>query len=256
MNWCSQCINRTALSALLCLVLCVVPQLVGAQLNVAVDERKSGTHFLSQQLQELQNDPDKNPVQLWVLRGHNLWQAQCASCHAAITTMRQAVASYPKLSAAGKLINLEDQIQNHPAHLTPVSKPLSNDEVLALSAALHHAAKGERIQTAILEPYYTRGQELYNQRMGRINLACIHCHDQKVGTNMRGDVISQAQPTGFPIYRQSWQTLGTLERRLRACYSGVQAPLPAMGSAELRDLELFLKVRARGMTIEGPSIRR
>jgi L-cysteine S-thiosulfotransferase len=231
-----------------------------------VDGRKSGSSFLSQPLLALQNDTDRNPAQLWVLRGHELWQAQCARCHTTMATMSKAVASYPKLSAAGKLVNLEDQIQDHPvatsqlppSHTLPIDafKPPSADEVLALSAALHQAATGERITTAILEPYYTRGQQRYHQRIGRINLACAHCHDQKVGSNMRGDVISQAQPTGFPIYRQSWQTLGTLERRLRACYSGVQAPLPAIGSPELRDLELFLKVRASGMTIEGPSLRR
>jgi sulfur-oxidizing protein SoxA len=43
---------------------------------------------------------------------------------------------------------------------------------------------------------------------------------------------------------------------LRACYSGVQAQIPAPGSAELRQLELYLKVRANGMPMDGPSIRR
>jgi L-cysteine S-thiosulfotransferase len=223
-------------------------------LSAQSDLRQSGTSFLSKPLQALQNDPDKNPAQLWVMRGQSFWQAQCVSCHAAITTMRTIVATYPKLNAAGKLINLEDHIQEHPV-ATASSKP-NTDEVLALSAALHQAAKGERINALATEPHFTNGQQLYYQRMGRINLACVHCHDQKVGSLMRGDVISQAQPTGFPIYRQSWQTLGTLERRLRACYSGVQAPLPAVGSSDLRDLELFLKVRANGMTIEGPAIRR
>jgi L-cysteine S-thiosulfotransferase len=84
----------------------------------------------------------------------------------------------------------------------------------------------------------------------------MHCHDQKVGAQMRADVISQGHTTGFPIYRMSWQTLGSTERRLRACYSGVQAPLPPPGSANLRDLELFMKVRANGMVLDGPSIRR
>jgi L-cysteine S-thiosulfotransferase len=36
----------------------------------------------------------------------------------------------------------------------------------------------------------------------------------------------------------------------------VQAPLPAPGSTELRDLELYLRVRANGMPLDGPSIRR
>jgi L-cysteine S-thiosulfotransferase len=245
-NW----FRKSVKAVLLTIVLGCMPQLAWTQ----TDQRKNGTSYLSPQLQALQNDPDKNPAQLWIERGHSHWQAQCASCHGAMTSLKKAVASYPKLNTAKRLINLEDQIQDHATLLTN-SKP-STEEVLALSAALHQAAKGERINTIAAEPHFTSGQQLYNQRMGRINLACVHCHDQKVGTNMRGDVISQAQPTGFPIYRQSWQTLGTLERRLRACYSGVQAPLPAIGSAELRDLELFLKVRANGMTIDGPSIRR
>jgi L-cysteine S-thiosulfotransferase len=241
---------KQAQRIVLIVLLGLLPQLALAQ----PDTRKSGTSFLSPQLQALQNDTDKNPAQLWIERGQGLWQAQCASCHGEIASLKKAIASYPKLNAGKKLINLEDHIQDH-AYEPARSKPTSED-VLALSAALHQAAKGERIKTFAAEPHFTSGQQLYNQRMGRINLACVHCHDQKVGSNMRGDVISQAQPTGFPIYRQSWQTLGTLERRLRACYSGVQAPLPAIGSAELRELELFLKVRANGMALEGPSIRR
>lgn len=217
------------------------------------DVRKSGTTYLSKQLQELQNDADKNPVQLWVASGQQLWQASCVSCHGTIASMKLKVASYPKLNASKKLVNLEDALENHAA-----TKLTAND-VLTLSAALHDAAKGELIHTAPIEPHYARGKELWNTRMGRINLACAHCHDithGRVGVHMKAEVISQALPTGFPIYRMSWQSLGSLERRLRACYSGVQAPIPPAGSPELRDLELFLKVRANGMTIDGPSIRR
>ena len=217
------------------------------------DVRKSGTYFLSPQLQALQNDADKNPAQLWISRGQILWQANCVSCHHGITSMASNVASFPKLNRDKKLVNLEDAIEGH-AGIKP-----SSEEVLALSAALHQAAKGEAIHAQPIEPHYSRGQQLWNTRIGRINLACAHCHDVangRVGANMKAEVISQAQPTGFPIYRMSWQSLGTLERRLRACYSGVQAPLPPLGSPELRDLELFLKVRANGMPIEGPSVRR
>jgi L-cysteine S-thiosulfotransferase len=144
---------------------------------------------------------------------------------------------------------------------------LESDSVLSLSAALHQAAKGERIQVApspTASPEHaaqwqvrlSSGERLYQTRMGRMNLACMHCHDGKVGAQMRADTISQAHPTGFPIYRMAWQTLGSTDRRLRACYSGVQAPIPSAGSADLRDLELFLKVRANGMVLDGPSIRR
>lgn len=212
------------------------------------DTRVSGTSFLSAQLQALQADASRNPAQLWIERGQLLWQTKCVNCHTDVAALKKSVASYPKLNANGKLVNLEDQI----AH----SAALLEDEVLAISAALHDAAKGEIIRTQPIQPYFDKGQQVWNTRMGRINLACAHCHDQKVGSQMRGDVVSQGHPTGFPIYRLSWQGLGTLERRLRACYSGVQAPLPPLGSAELRELELFLKVRASGMVLDGASIRR
>ena len=73
---------------------------------------------------------------------------------------------------------------------------------------------------------------------------------------MRTDVVSPGHPTGFPVYRMGWQKIGSVDRRLRACYSGVQAVLPPPGAAELRALELYLKVRANGMLIDGSSIRR
>jgi L-cysteine S-thiosulfotransferase len=249
------------------LLLCVaLAQL--AQLASAAEPRTSGNVYLSPQLQALQNDNDKNPVALWNDRGQSLWQAQCQSCHGNMEKLKSSAASFPRLAPDGKTLhNLEDQIarcQQRSAALTSAATAANdNDEVLALSAALHQAAKGEPInvaapaaQQALWQARLASGQQLYQTRMGRINLACMHCHDQKVGAQMRADTISQGHPTGFPIYRMSWQTLGSTERRLRACYSGVQAPLPAPGSADLRDLELFMKVRANGMALDGPSIRR
>lgn len=241
-----------------------------AQMAGYAQPRSSGNVYLSPQLQALQNDPDKNPIALWIDRGQGLWQTQCQSCHGALDKLKSSAASFPRLRADGKALhNLEDQIarcQQRSAGTNVVgTTTAANDQgdVLALSAALHQAAKGEPInvtapaaQEAPWQARLASGQQLYQTRMGRINLACMHCHDQKVGAQMRADVISQGHPTGFPIYRMSWQTLGSTERRLRACYSGVQAPLPAPGSADLRDLELFMKVRAKGMPLDGPSIRR
>jgi L-cysteine S-thiosulfotransferase len=234
--------------------------------NAPTGPRISGNAYLSPQLQALQNDSHKNPISLWLDRGSSLWQAQCQSCHAGIDSLKRSAASFPRLASDGKTLrNLEDQIAlcQQRGKSAAQDFPNDHDDVLALSAALHQAAQGERISVAAAAgqnaQWQTRlhsGQQLYQARMGRINLACMHCHDQKVGSHMRADVISPGHPTGFPIYRMSWQTLGSTERRLRACYSGVQAPLPAPRSADLRDLELFLKVRANGLPLDGPSIRR
>jgi sulfur-oxidizing protein SoxA len=50
--------------------------------------------------------------------------------------------------------------------------------------------------------------------------------------------------------------VGSLHRRLRACYFGVRAGMPAFGADELLDLELFLAVRASGLQVETPGVRR
>jgi len=68
-------------------------------------------------------------------------------------------------------------------------------------------------------------------------------------------VIPQAHPTGYPIYRLEWQDLGSLQRRLRTCLTGVRAEPFAYGSAEYTLLELFLMDRARGMILETPGVR-
>jgi L-cysteine S-thiosulfotransferase len=233
----------------------------------AQDKRTSGNVYLSKQMQDLQIDATRNPISLWLDGGQSLWQNQCKSCHGEMATLKRSATTFPRLGADGKaLVNLEDQIVRCQSRQQTTSNTIESEEVLSLSAALHQAAKKELI--AVAAPVNTpaasaqwqdrlkSGETLYQTRMGRMNLACMHCHDQKVGAQMRADTISQGHPTGFPIYRMSWQTMGTIDRRLRACYSGVQATIPPVGSADLRDLELYLKVRANGMPLDGPSIRR
>jgi sulfur-oxidizing protein SoxA len=89
-----------------------------------------------------------------------------------------------------------------------------------------------------------------------LNLACAQCHDDSWGRKLRGDTISQGHPTGFPVYRIEWQTLGSLQRRLRACQLGVRAEVLDFGAPEYLDLELYLAARAEGLAIETPAVRR
>jgi L-cysteine S-thiosulfotransferase len=242
----------------------------------------SGNAFLTPGLLKLQNDAQNSPVSLWLDKGAALWSdtsngPSCQSCHGAVETLKKSAPSFPRITRAkssdkataspSALINLEDQITACSARGGREAFKAEEDEVLALSALLHNAAKGLPIDikvdvkapaedAALWQSRLSRGTQLFSTRLGRINLACVHCHDQNVGRQMRLDVVSPGHPTGFPIYRMSWQRLGSVERRLRACYSGVQAVLPAPGDADLRDLELYLKVRANGMLIDGPSVRR
>jgi sulfur-oxidizing protein SoxA len=229
----------------------------------------SGNAFLPPGLIALQDDAVNGPIALWLDKGSALWREDsagpsCQSCHGTLQSMQGAAPGFPKLSAQGDaLLNLEDQILRCRARTGQPGTKLEDDEVLALSAVLHRAAQGQAIavqspvqHAAQWQAQLSRGAQLFTTRLGRMNLACVHCHGQNVGKQMRTDVVSPANPTGFPLYRMTWQRLGSIDRRLRACYSGVQAVMPPPGDADLRALELYLKVRAQGMPLEGPAIRR
>jgi sulfur-oxidizing protein SoxA len=101
-----------------------------------------------------------------------------------------------------------------------------------------------------------RGEAFYRQRHGQMNLACTHCHDQNYGKRLYTETISQGHGTAFPAYRLEWQALGSLQRRLRACLSGIRAEMPKPGAPELTDLELYLAWRANGLPVESPGVRR
>jgi sulfur-oxidizing protein SoxA len=231
--------------------------------------RQSGLLFLTPQLQAMQRDPDANPISLWRDQGQALWSAQCSGCHPKTEVMKSVATRYPHMvmtNQTPQLRNLEDQINVCRQRTERPAKSLEDADTLSLSTYLHALAQGlpidvqpphaDPIAQAAWQTALTQGTERYATRLGRMNLACVHCHDGKVGAQLRAEVISPAHPTGFPVYRLNWQTLGSIDRRLRACYSGVQAHIPAPGSAELRQLELYLKVRANGMPLDGPSIRR
>ncbi len=233
------------------------------------DAHLSGNAFLPPGLLRLQGDSMNSPVSLWLDKGAAQWVdassgASCQSCHGPLAGMQKAAPSFPRLNPDGnRLINLDDQILACRQRAGQSSAQLEDDEGLALSAVLHQATQGQRFQllskpeqTMQWQAHLSRGTQLFATRMGRINLACVHCHEQNIGKQMRLDVISPGHPMGFPIYRMSWQRLGSIDRRLRACYSGVQAVMPPPGDPDLRDLELYLKVRAQGLAIDGPSIRR
>jgi len=68
-------------------------------------------------------------------------------------------------------------------------------------------------------------------------------------------VIPQAHPTGYPVNRLEWQSLGSLQRRLRNCMTGVCAEPYEYCAPEAVALELYLMERARGMPFETPGVR-
>ncbi len=133
------------------------------------------------------------------------------------------------------------------------------DDLLALSAYVTYQSRGMPVAVTIDGPAraaFERGQALYRQRHGQMNIACTQCHDQNWGKLLLRETISQGHGTAFPAYRLEWQGVGSLQRRIRACLFGVRAQMPPPGAPELTDLELYLAWRAGGLPLEAPGVRR
>ena len=105
------------------------------------------------------------------------------------------------------------------------------------------------------KPFIEAGQRSYSARQGQLNLSCQNCHDDNRGQKLAGVPLVQGHPNGYPLYRLEWQSVGSLQRRLRNCLIGMRAEPYAYGADEYVDLELFLMWRARGMTVETPAVR-
>ena len=109
--------------------------------------------------------------------------------------------------------------------------------------------------TTGLAPAIAAGRALWQARLGQLNLSCAQCHDDNAGMKLGASTIPEAHPTGYPIYRLEWQDIGSLQRRIRGCLTGVRAEPFAYGAPEYVALEAFLMDRARGMEMETPGVR-
>jgi sulfur-oxidizing protein SoxA len=232
------------------------------------DGRLSGFEFMGESTQAMQRDDASNPGMLWVLEGEAAWSHQvgadrrsCAGCHGdARQSMRGVAARYPAFDAAlQRPVDLRQRIAGCRQKLQPQSiAPGDTPQALALEAYVAFQSRGLPISPPVdarLEPARERGRQWFEQRLGQLDLACSDCHDAQAGRRLGGSPIPQAHPTGYPIYRLEWQGLGSLQRRLRTCMSGVRAEPFAWDAPQWIELELFLAWRARGMPLESPAVR-
>jgi sulfur-oxidizing protein SoxA len=235
--------------------------------EIPQNERRSGYSFMAPDTKAMQDDDTANPGMLWVLDGEKLWNRKagtadkaCADCHSdARASMKGIAARYPAFDKAlGRPVDLEQRINlcrvNH-QQATPLA--YESRDLLALTALVAQQSRGVAIENGDpqLEPFVAKGRELFMQRQGQLNLGCTNCHDDNWDKRLAGSAITQAHPTGYPLYRLEWQSLGSLQRRLRACITGIRAQPYDYGAPEMVELELYLMSRARGMPMETPAVR-
>ena len=230
--------------------------------------RQSGFAFMSPQTQAMQDDDSLNPGLLWVKEGDGLWrrpegpgQKSCETCHApAAISMRGVATRYPAW----------DQLEKRPVDLAQrinlcrtrhqLTTPLAAEgaDLLALTRSVARQSRGLPIAPpgdADLAPHLARGRAQFFQRMGQLDLSCAACHDDLVGKRLGSSQIPPADAAPYPVYRLQWQTLGSLQRRIRNCMTGVRAEPFEYGVPQMVELELYLAARAKGLAMEAPGVR-
>jgi sulfur-oxidizing protein SoxA len=236
--------------------------------EIAPEARRSGYDFASPEIRAMQDDETANPGMLWVLQGESLWGRKagaaarsCQDCHGdAEASMKGVAARYPAFDPVlARPLDLEQRINLcRTEHQRAEPLAWESEDLLALSAFVARQSRGFPIALATgpeLRPFLDLGKELFRQREGQLNLSCSQCHDENWGKRLAGSVIPQGHPTGYPMYRLEWQSLGSVQRRLRNCMIGVRAEAFDYGAPPAVALELYLMERARGMPMDAPAVR-
>lgn len=239
-----------------------------AHAELKPSELRSGYADLGRETKAMQDDDTANPGMLSVLEGDGLWKAKagatnksCADCHgAALASMKGVSARYPAFNEKlNRSINLDQRInlcrteQQQAQPFAYESKPM-----LALSAFIGRQSRGEALNPPAdprMQRFIDAGKARFNERQGQLNLSCAQCHDDNWSKQLAGNVIPQGHPNGYPLYRLEWQSIGSLQRRLRNCLIGMRAETYDYGSPEYVELESYLAVRAKGLRVETPAVR-
>lgn len=228
----------------------------------------SGRSFLTPETQALQDDNFANPGYLWIDRGAALFEQAvagapaCGTCHGDRgAELAGMAARYPEWDeAAGMIVNLEGRINAcRVEHQSAGPLAYESDELLALTAFVASLSRGLPLgitHTPQADDALALGADYFQSRRGQFNLSCANCHQDNWGQSLRGDTISQGHGNGFPAYRLEWESLGSLHRRFQDCDAGVRAASPGLGSDTYLALEYYLALRAKGLEIETPAVRR
>jgi sulfur-oxidizing protein SoxA len=176
-------------------------------------------------------------------------------------SMKGVAARMPAWSIAqNRVVDLEDRINAcRVGRQQRAALARESEDLNALTAYVAAQSRGMPVHVDVggaARAAFERARAYYHERRGQMNLACASCHEQNAGKRLLAETISEGHSNAFPAYRLEWQSVGSLQRRLRACLFGIRAALPPEGSPELTELELYLGWRASGLPVETPGVRR
>ncbi|WP_323770397.1 sulfur oxidation c-type cytochrome SoxA [Antarctobacter sp.] len=237
-------------------------------LSDALDEVISGWHFRSDETQQLQTDDFENQGMIFVDQAMDQWNTaegsegkSCADCHGdPADSMVGVAATYPKWNEdAGEMRTVQMQVNDcRTDRMGADAWKYDADAAVSMEALIASVSRGMPVNVAIDGPaaeYWEAGKEIYYTRFGQLDLSCANCHEQNYGNYIRADHLSQGQINGFPTYRLKNAKLNGSHSRFKGCIRDTRAETYGTGSPEFIALELYVKSRGNGLSVEGPSVR-
>ncbi|WP_305969513.1 MULTISPECIES: sulfur oxidation c-type cytochrome SoxA [unclassified Mameliella] len=239
-----------------------------AHLDGALDEIISGWHFRSDETQQLQTDDFENQGMIFVDQAMDIWNTAegsegkaCADCHDdPADSMTGVAATYPKWNEdAGEVRTVQMQVNDCRVNRMGADAwKYDATDAISMEAMIASHSRGMPVNVAIDGPAaeaWEKGKEIYYTRYGQLELACASCHEENYGNYIRADHLSQGHINGFPTYRLKNAKLNGAHSRFKGCIRDTRAETFSPGSDEFIALELYVKSRGNGLSVEGPSVR-
>ncbi|SDY40922.1 sulfur oxidation c-type cytochrome SoxA [Citreimonas salinaria] len=235
--------------------------------GTGIDQVISGWHFRADETQQIQMDDFENQGMIFVDQAINTWNTaegsagqSCADCHNDPESMAGVTATYPKWNEdAGEVRTVQMQVNDCRVNRMGAEPwPYDAAPAINMEALIASQSRGMPVDVAIDGPAaetWEQGKDIYYTRYGQLELACASCHEENYGNYIRADHLSQGQINGFPTYRLKNAKLNGAHSRFKGCVRDTRAETFATGSPEFVALELYVKSRGNGLSVEGPSVR-
>ena len=205
----------------------------------------------------MQRDDTQNPAMLWVGDGEALWDSEGRRKRQVVRRLpRQRREQHARRRRPLSQVRATGGRRRHaraahqplpraPSAGRPVQagkRRASRPRELRRDAVARHAGRA-----AAGRRTHASGRRGGPQRSTSSASASSTCRARSATTatgasSLAGAPIPQGHANAYPIYRLEWQSVGSLQRRLRNCMSGVRAEVPPFGAQELVRLEAYLAV--------------
>ncbi len=243
----------------------VVPAEAGNPLKFLIQ----GEEFLRPALRAQQADDFDNPAFPMVEAAEAAWSKpesatgkSCQDCHGAgdMNLIKTVAAGYPKYSSAtGQVITLQTRINLCRKNYLGASALADDDpRLVGMTAYLRWLARGAPSTVDVAGPnaeVFQRGAKLFQTKLGRFQISCAQCHNEKFGQKFGADTLSQGHPLAYPAFKSSEGRVITLHERFRMCNKLARAEGQPDNAPDYVALELYLDWRSKNLPITAPGVR-